>query len=143
MTGVVNSRYSLHQQLLYFGLAIASWKKIHLLDLLSAKTKLTIFCGELVIPFGVRSISEVQLFWKDMMAHYGTAKKYQEELVSKFKDEDGEDAPELLIVVDKLLTGFDAPRNAVLYLVDTPRSKETEILLSSIQLAPAGLHQPG
>src|SRR5690606_24675885 len=26
------------------------------------------------------------------------------------------DEPEILIVVDKLLTGFDAPRNAVLYL---------------------------
>jgi type I restriction enzyme, R subunit len=71
-------------------------------------------------------ISEVQRFWKDMMARYGTAKKYQEELVSKFKDEDGEDAPELLIVVDKLLTGFDAPRNAVLYL--DKRLKEHNIL---------------
>ncbi len=71
-------------------------------------------------------ISEVQRFWKDMMARYGTGKKYQEELVNKFKDEDGEDAPEILIVVDKLLTGFDAPRNAVLYL--DKRLKEHNIL---------------
>ncbi len=71
-------------------------------------------------------ISEVQRFWKDMMTRYGSAKKYQEELVNKFKDEDGEDAPEILIVVDKLLTGFDAPRNAVLYL--DKRLKEHNIL---------------
>ncbi len=71
-------------------------------------------------------ISEVQSFWKDTMAHYGSAKKYQEELVNKFKDEDGGDAPEILIVVDKLLTGFDAPRNAVLYL--DKRLKEHNIL---------------
>jgi type I restriction enzyme, R subunit len=71
-------------------------------------------------------ISEVQRFWKDMMARYGSAKKYQDTLVDKFKDEDGEDAPELLIVVDKLLTGFDAPRNAVLYL--DKRLKEHNIL---------------
>jgi type I restriction enzyme, R subunit len=71
-------------------------------------------------------ISEVQRFWKDMMARYGSAKKYQDTLVDKFKDEDGEDAPEILIVVDKLLTGFDAPRNAVLYL--DKRLKEHNIL---------------
>jgi type I restriction enzyme, R subunit len=58
-------------------------------------------------------IPEVQAFWKDMMANYSSAEDYQKTLISKFKS-DGE--PQLLIVVDKLLTGFDAPRNAVLYL---------------------------
>lgn len=71
-------------------------------------------------------ISEVQIFWKDMMAIYGTPKNYQDKLIDKFKGGDGEDAPDLLIVVDKLLTGFDAPRNAVLYI--DKRLKEHNIL---------------
>jgi type I restriction enzyme, R subunit len=71
-------------------------------------------------------ISEVQRFWKDMMAIYGTPKNYQDRLIEKFKGGDTEDALELLIVVDKLLTGFDAPRNAVLYI--DKRLKEHNIL---------------
>jgi type I restriction enzyme, R subunit len=71
-------------------------------------------------------ISEVQRFWKDMMAIYGTPKNYQDKLIEKFKGGDGDDAPDLLIVVDKLLTGFDAPRNAVLYI--DKRLKEHNIL---------------
>jgi type I restriction enzyme, R subunit len=71
-------------------------------------------------------ISEVQRFWKDMMAIYSTPKQYQDKLIEKFKSGDGEDAPDLLIVVDKLLTGFDAPRNAVLYI--DKRLKEHNIL---------------
>jgi type I restriction enzyme, R subunit len=71
-------------------------------------------------------ISEVQRFWKDMMAAYSTPKTYQDEIIRKFKDGDGENAPDLLIVVDKLLTGFDAPRNAVLYI--DKRLKEHNIL---------------
>lgn len=59
------------------------------------------------------STPEVQLFWKDMMARHGSPEKYQTDLITSFK---GEGGVELLIVVDKLLTGFDAPRNAVLYL---------------------------
>lgn len=72
------------------------------------------------------NISEVQRFWKDMMARYGTPDTYQETLIKKFIDGDGEDDPEILIVVDKLLTGFDAPRNAVLYV--DKRLKEHNIL---------------
>ena len=71
-------------------------------------------------------LSEVQRFWKDMMAIYGTPKQYQDKLIEKFKGGDGEDAPDLVIVVDKLLTGFDAPRNAVLYI--DKRLKEHNIL---------------
>lgn len=52
-------------------------------------------------------------FWKKMMARYGTEKQYNESIISQFKNADH---PEILIVVDKLLTGFDAPRNTVLYL---------------------------
>ncbi len=68
-------------------------------------------------------LPEVQAFWRDMMNRYGTEKNYQDSLISAFK---GDGEPELLIVVDKLLTGFDAPRNAVLYL--DKRLKEHNIL---------------
>jgi len=55
----------------------------------------------------------VEIFWKEMMAKYGSEKEYNRQIISSFKN--GED-PDLLIVVDKLLTGFDAPRNVVLYV---------------------------
>jgi type I restriction enzyme, R subunit len=69
-------------------------------------------------------ISEVQRFWKDTIAAYGN--KYEENIIQQFKDNESADAPDLLIVVDKLLTGFDAPRNAVLYI--DKRLKEHNIL---------------
>lgn len=56
---------------------------------------------------------EVVKFWKKMMKRYGNEEEYTKQLINQFKF--GED-PEILIVVSKLLTGFDAPRNAVLYL---------------------------
>lgn len=65
----------------------------------------------------------VQAFWKDMMDRYGSEQKYQESIIRAFKDSDD---PELLIVVDKLLTGFDVPRNTVLYL--DKRLREHNIL---------------
>lgn len=56
---------------------------------------------------------EVVRFWQKMMRRYGSEEEYTKQLINQFKH-GGE--PEILIVVDKLLTGFDAPRNAVLYL---------------------------
>ncbi len=56
---------------------------------------------------------EVVKFWQKMMKRYGSEDEYTKQLINQFKH--GSD-PEILIVVDKLLTGFDAPRNAVLYL---------------------------
>ena len=58
-------------------------------------------------------IPEVQRFWKSMMDRYGTADKYQDNIIRAFKYSE---EPEILIVIDKLLTGFDAPRNTVLYI---------------------------
>ncbi len=55
----------------------------------------------------------VQLFWKDMMGRHGTEEAYNRSIIGAFK---GDSDPEIIIVVDKLLTGFDAPRNTVLYL---------------------------
>lgn len=66
---------------------------------------------------------EIQKFWKKMMDRYGSPDKYQENIIKAFKYSDD---PEILIVIDKLLTGFDAPRNTVLYL--DKRLKEHNIL---------------
>ena len=52
-------------------------------------------------------------FWKRMMDQHGSPEQYQKNVINAFKYQD---QPELIIVVDKLLTGFDAPRNTVLYL---------------------------
>src|SRR5690625_1268117 len=57
----------------------------------------------------------VQKFWQDMMDRYGDEANYERTLKDKFVH--GE--YDLLIVVDKLLTGFDAPLATVLY-VDKP-----------------------
>ncbi|MCS1411093.1 MAG: Type-1 restriction enzyme R protein [Verrucomicrobia subdivision 3 bacterium] len=62
--------------------------------------------------------SEVHEFWGRMMQRFGSEAEYNDRIIEKFKDP-GE--PEILIVVDKLLTGFDAPRNTVLYLCRTLR----------------------
>ena len=56
---------------------------------------------------------EVVKFWQKMMKSYGRERDYTKQLINQFKHGN---EPEILIVVDKLLTGFDAPRNTVLYL---------------------------
>ncbi|MEI6351307.1 MAG: type I restriction endonuclease subunit R [Verrucomicrobiota bacterium] len=68
----------------------------------------------------------VELFWKAMMAKYGSEKEYNRQIINAFKK--GDD-PEIVIVVDKLLTGFDAPRNVVLYIA---RSLKEHTLLQAI-----------
>ena len=45
---------------------------------------------------------------------YRSLESYEKDVIDSFKYND--DGIEILIVVDKLLTGFDAPRNTVLYL---------------------------
>lgn len=65
----------------------------------------------------------VVAFWQRMMKRYGSEDEYNKRIVGSFKF--GEE-PEILIVVDKLLTGFDAPRNTVLYL--TRRLREHTLL---------------
>lgn len=56
---------------------------------------------------------EVVAFWEKMMKRYGSEEEYNKQVINQFKYGD---EPEILVVVDKLLTGFDAPRNTVLYL---------------------------
>jgi type I restriction enzyme R subunit len=52
-------------------------------------------------------------FWKRMMDRFGDEDRYNASITDAF---DSPDAPDLLIVVSKLLTGFDVQRNAVLYV---------------------------
>ncbi len=60
----------------------------------------------------------VHTFWEKMMARYGSEGEYNRHIINAFK---GTGEPEILIVVSKLLTGFDAPRNAVLYVCKSLR----------------------
>ncbi|MEB3315173.1 MAG: hypothetical protein VKK32_03040 [Candidatus Melainabacteria bacterium] len=55
-------------------------------------------------------ILEVNHFWQQMMEKYGTEKNYTDSIINEFKNGD---ELEIIIVVDKLLTGFDAPKNTV------------------------------
>ena len=60
-----------------------------------------------------KSTEKENRFWKKMMDEHGNSKSYEKNLINRFKNQKD---PELIIVVDKLLTGFDEPKNTVLYL---------------------------
>ncbi|MGN6545276.1 MAG: type I restriction endonuclease subunit R [Aureliella sp.] len=60
--------------------------------------------------------AKVVAFWNRMMAKHGGPAEYQRNLINAFNHSD---VPEIIIVVHKLLTGFDAPRNTILYLCRT------------------------
>jgi type I restriction enzyme, R subunit len=57
---------------------------------------------------------EVVEYLKEISRKFSSTDGYEKEQIDSFKHND--EGVELLIVVDKLLTGFDAPRNTVLYL---------------------------
>lgn len=65
-------------------------------------------------------------FWQAMMDRYGSEKNYNKQVINAFKHGD---SPEIIIVVDKLLTGFDAPCDTVLYLA---RKLKEHTLLQAI-----------
>ena len=69
---------------------------------------------------------KVGSFYKTMMDIYGSPQKYEDSLINGFRDRE---EPELLIVVDKLLTGFDAPIVKVMYLT---RGLKEHTLLQAI-----------
>ncbi|HPW63829.1 MAG TPA: HsdR family type I site-specific deoxyribonuclease, partial [Cyclobacteriaceae bacterium] len=77
-------------------------------------------------------------FWKAMLDKYGNSETYEKSIINAFKKQDH---PEIIIVVDKLLTGFDAPNNYVLYLT---RQLKEHTLLQAIarvnRLAPGKEH---
>ena len=54
-------------------------------------------------------------YLKSIKENHSGLLSYEKTVIESFKDD--EQGVEVLIVVDKLLTGFDAPRNTVLYLV--------------------------
>lgn len=70
--------------------------------------------------------SGVNQFWKRMMDRFGNESEYNAQIINQFKNAP---EPEILIVVDKLLTGFDAPKNSVLYIA---RSLKEHGLLQAI-----------
>lgn len=72
------------------------------------------------------TLSEVNQFWKRMMDRFGNESEYNAQIINQFKNAP---EPEILIVVDKLLTGFDAPKNSVLYIA---RSLKEHGLLQAI-----------
>ena len=57
---------------------------------------------------------EVVEYLEKNKERYRSLESYEKDVIDSFKH--NEDGVEILIVVDKLLTGFDAPRNTVLYL---------------------------
>ncbi|MDE7170025.1 MAG: hypothetical protein K2N67_07495, partial [Mucispirillum sp.] len=56
----------------------------------------------------------VSNFLSSLKNEYGSLNRYETSIINEFKK--NYDGVDILIVVDKLLTGFDAPRNSVLYL---------------------------
>ena len=60
------------------------------------------------------STSESKKYWERILERFNDQEAYETWVVDRFKEET--DEVELIIVVSKLLTGFDAPRNTVLYL---------------------------
>ena len=60
----------------------------------------------------------VQNWWQDNVAadYSGDEKAYTRAIIEDFSTDNG---PDIMIVVDKLLTGFDEPKNTVLY-IDKP-----------------------
>lgn len=58
--------------------------------------------------------NEAKVYWNSLMDKFRGQEEYETDSIERFKDNSNE--VELIIVVSKLLTGFDAPRNTVLYL---------------------------
>jgi type I restriction enzyme R subunit len=73
-----------------------------------------------------KSSEKENRFWKKMMDEHGNSKKYEKNLINRFKNQPN---PEIIIVVDKLLTGFDEPKNTVMYLT---RNLQSHKLLQAI-----------
>jgi type I restriction enzyme, R subunit len=73
-----------------------------------------------------KSSEKENQFWKRMMDEHGNSKSYEKNIINRFKKQKD---PEIIIVVDKLLTGFDEPKNTVLYLT---RNLQSHKLLQAI-----------
>lgn len=73
-----------------------------------------------------KSPEKINQFWKRMIDEHGNSKSYEKNIINRFKNQKD---PEIIIVVDKLLTGFDEPKNTVLYLT---RNLQSHKLLQAI-----------
>jgi len=73
-----------------------------------------------------KSSEKENRFWNKMMEEHGNSKSYEKNIINRFKNQR---EPEIIIVVDKLLTGFDEPKNTVLYLT---RNLQSHKLLQAI-----------
>src|SRR5690606_9714693 len=60
------------------------------------------------------SSKEARRYWQLILEKHGDQESYENWVIEKFNEPS--DDVEMIIVVSKLLTGFDAPRNTVLYL---------------------------
>ncbi|CAM4083918.1 type I restriction endonuclease subunit R [Gillisia hiemivivida] len=60
------------------------------------------------------STSESRKYWERILERFNDQEAYESYVIDRFKEKSNE--VEIIIVVSKLLTGFDAPRNTVLYL---------------------------
>ena len=77
--------------------------------------------------YNVNEVKEQEVkYFSAMVDKFGSVKKYEENIINQFKKRDH---PEILIVVAKLLTGFDAPNNTVLYMC---RSLKEHTLLQAV-----------
>lgn len=65
-------------------------------------------------------------YFDAMIDKYGDLRRFEENIINQFKKQEH---PEILIVVAKLLTGFDSPNNTILYLC---RSLKEHTLLQAI-----------
>lgn len=68
----------------------------------------------------------VLAFWGRVLEKYGNEKRYNTQVINAFLNTE---EPEIIIVVDKLITGFDAPKNTVMYLA---RNLKDHSLLQAI-----------
>ncbi|WP_299819451.1 HsdR family type I site-specific deoxyribonuclease [uncultured Pontibacter sp.] len=73
-----------------------------------------------------KSEDRIKRFWEKMMNEHGSKEKYEQNIISRYKHQA---EPEIIIVVDKLLTGFDSPNNTVMYIT---RSLKEHKLLQAI-----------
>lgn len=85
------------------------------------KTALVISDGNGEIGEDEKEKLEVKAYLDKIKQNYTSLKSYEERVIEDFKKKPG---PEILIVVNKLLTGFDAPPNTVLYLAKQLRDHD-------------------
>jgi len=70
----------------------------------------------------VEEETALQKYERHIKENFGNHQNYEKQTIARF---DSEDEPDILIVVNKLLTGFDVPRNTILYVDKAFEEKHT------------------